>query len=572
MRIPARFPFMQWLNHYNKQDLKSDVIASFIVVALIIPQAMAYALVAGLPPIVGLYASILPIILYAFLGGSSTLSIGPVAILAMMTFAFLSPIFTVGSAEYLQAACLLALLTGIISFLLGIFRFGFLIRLISRPVIHSFIIAAALLIALGQLRFIFDVKLKSDNLISFVQSFILNITQINLSTTLIGIICILALIYLPKILSKYKLNTYSKIIPLILVIISILIHQFAHQTLHFVPNIPSVGVIPSGLPNFQVPEWDWQLVQQLLLPAFLIAMVNFVESITIAEATALQQRKNLNSNQELIAIGVANIGAGLNMGFPVGGSLSRTVVNADAGAKSPFSGVFVGGFIIIISLFLTQTFYYLPLSVLAATIIVSIWRLVKIKPFIDTWRYSKHDGLAMFITFLSVLLIDIATGLMIGVISTFVLLLWKMSRPHIATLGLIAGTQHFRNIQRHKTMTIPQIFSLRVDENLTFLNANSLKHYIIQEVSQNKQLHHVVLNCSSISDIDFSALETLEEINHELIKLNIQLHLTEVKGPVMDKLQQSHFLHELSGQVFLTHYQAVQTIYQQQHDDKDFAI
>lgn len=550
-----------WLANYNKATLKDDLIASGIVVSLLIPQAMAYALVAGLPPMYGLYASMFPIMLYALLGGSSTLSIGPVAILAMMTFAFLSPIYPVGSIEYLHSACLLAVLTGIISFFLGVFRFGFLIQLISRPVIHSFIISASVLIALGQLRFILDIKLKADNLINFTESFYLNISNINWVTTSIGTISILCLIYIPKIIKKHlpKYQSYLKTLPLVLVAISIIIHQ-ACQGLTFPVNIPSVGTIPSGLPALSIPHWTWQLVQQLLLPAFLIAMVNFVESISIAEATALQQRKNLNSNQELIAIGVSNLGAGLTMGFPVGGSLSRTVVNADAGAKTPISGFFVGVSIIIISLFFTHVFYYLPLSVLAGTIIFSIWRLIKIQPFIETWRYSKRDGIAMWITFLAVVFIDISTGLMIGVISTFILLLWKMSRPHIATIGLVSGTQHFRNIKRHQVLTCPKVCALRIDENLNFLNAHSLKQSMMQEVSQNNQLQHFILNCSSISDIDFSASEVLEEINHDLNKINIQLHLSEVKGPVMDQLQKSHFLTHLSGEIFLSHYQAVKTL------------
>lgn len=568
----SKLPLFQWLKHYQMADLKADLIASMIVVALLIPQAMAYALVAGLPPIMGLYASILPLILYAIFGGSRTLAIGPVAILAMMTFAFLNPIFPVGSTEYLQAACLLALLTGAISVLLGVLRFGFLIQLISRPVIHSFIIAAALLIALGQLRFLLDIKLKSDNLIEFSKSLVLQISNINPLTTCIGVISIVLLIYLPKLFTHFRLTQYSKVIPLLLVIISIILHQIAQQVLSFSINTPSVGIIPSGLPEFQIPTWSWSLVQQLLMPAFLIAMINFVESISIAEATALQQRTHLNSNQELLAMGIANIGAGLNLGFPVGGSLSRTMVNADAGVKTPISGIFVAIFIIIISLFLTQGFYYLPLSILAATIMVSIWKLVKIKPFIDTWKYSKHDGIAMMITFSTVLLIDISTGLIVGVISTLILLLWKISRPHIAVIGLVPKTQHFRNIKRHHTLTLSHICSIRIDENLSFLNAHSFKQFIINEISHNSQLKHIVLNCSSISHIDFSALEMLEELNDELLLLNIHLHLSEVKGPVMDSLEHSSFLHHLSGQVFLSHYQAIKLLNKESESSQDFII
>nr|MBP8099524.1 STAS domain-containing protein [Acinetobacter sp.] len=213
--------------------------------------------------------------------------------------------------------------------------------------------------------------------------------------------------------------------------------------------------------------------------------------------------------------------------------------------------------IVIVSLYFTELFALLPLSILAATIIVSIWKLVSIKPFVDAWKYSKADGFAMLVTFLGVLCIDITSGLMIGIAVTFILLLWRISRPHIAVIGLVQGTQHFRNISRHDVVTSTEIVSFRVDENLTFLNANTLKEFVILEVSQHANLKHVVVNCSSVSNIDFSALDALAEINNELQKLNIKFHLTEIKGPVMDRLNESDFLKSLSGKVYLTHYQAM---------------
>ena len=321
-----------------------------------------------------------------------------------------------------------------------------------------------------------------------------------------------------------------------------------------------MGEIPSGFPPIQMPFWTWDLVKTLLPGAAMIAMVSFVESISIAQATAFQQRSELNSNQELMALGLANLSAGISSAFPVTGSLSRTVVNADAGAKTPMAGVISSLFIIVVSLYFTGLFKDLPLAILAATIIVSIWKLVSIKPFLDAWRYSKADGIAMWVTFLGVLCIDISTGLMIGVVCTFILLLWRISRPHMAVIGLVENTQHFRNISRHDVLTSTTLVSIRIDENLSFLNAYTLKEFVITEVSQHAELRHVVINCSSVSNIDLSALETLDEINSELIKLGIQLHLTEVKGPVMDRLQQSDLIGKLSGAVYLTHYQAVKEL------------
>ena len=563
-KLLHRLPAWAWLSHYTPVKFKSDVLAALIVVAMLVPQGMAYAMLAGLPPIMGLYASILPMIIYALLGGSSTLSIGPVAIISMMTFATLNPLFEVGSPVYIEAATLLALMVGIISLLLGLFRFGFLIQLISHPVIQSFIIASALLIAFGQFKFLVDLPLKANNIPEFVSSLLQYFSLLHLPSLIFGLLSIGLLIYLPKLLKSQAVQSrigstdfLVRAVPLILVFLGIAAIVFLDLK---VQGIKTVGAIPSGFPPLSFPHWNWELVMTLLPGASMIAMISFVESLSIAQATALQQRSHLNSNQELIALGLANISAGVSSAFPVTGSLSRTVVNADAGAKSPMAGVLSSILIVFVSLFFTGFFEDLPLTILAATIIVSIWKLVNFQPFFDAWRYSKADGLAMWITFLGVVLIDISTGLIIGIVSTFVLMLWRISRPHIAVVGLVEGTQHFRNIQRHQVSTSDQVLSLRIDENLTFLNANSFKGYLINEISLNDQLQHVIINCSSISAIDLSALEMLEDLNAELAKLDIRLHFAEVKGPVMDKLQASKLMTHLSGRIYLTHFQAIQDL------------
>lgn len=563
-KLLHRLPAWAWLSHYTPVKFKSDVLAALIVVAMLVPQGMAYAMLAGLPPIMGLYASILPMIIYALLGGSSTLSIGPVAIISMMTFATLNPLFEVGSPVYIEAATLLALMVGIISLLLGLFRFGFLIQLISHPVIQSFIIASALLIAFGQLKFLVDLPLKANNIPEFASSLLQYFPLLHVPSLIFGLLSIGLLIYLPKLLKSQAVQSrigstdfLVRAVPLILVCLGIAAIIFLDLKLQ---GIKTVGAIPSGFPPLSFPHWNWELVMTLLPGASMIAMISFVESLSIAQATALQQRSHLNSNQELIALGLANISAGVSSAFPVTGSLSRTVVNADAGAKSPMAGVLSSILIIFVSLFFTGFFEDLPLTILAATIIVSIWKLVNFQPFFDAWRYSKADGLAMWITFLGVVLIDISTGLIIGIVSTFVLMLWRISRPHIAVVGLVEGTQHFRNIQRHQVSTSDRVLSLRIDENLTFLNANSFKGYLINEISLNDQLQHVIINCSSISAIDLSALEMLEDLNAELAKLNIRLHFAEVKGPVMDKLQASKLMTHLSGRIYLTHFQAIQDL------------
>ena len=548
------FPALKWLKTYHPTHFKADVVAALIVLAMLVPQGMAYAMLAGLPPVMGIYASILPMIIYAFTGSSTTLSIGPVAIISMMVFSALQPLFAVGSTAYIEAACLLAIMVGIISLILGLFRFGFLIQLISHPVIKSFIIASALLIALGQFKFLLDIPLQTNNIPEFIGSLVNNFHHISFLSVGVSLAAISILVFLPKWVRSDFLN---KTIPLLLVLSSIIVVYAFSLDQH---GLKTVGIIPTGLPSFHFPTWNFDLVQKLLPSAFIIAMISFVESLAIAQATALQKRDDLNSNQELIALGLANIAAGINMGFAVSGSLSRTVVNSDAGAKTPMSGVMSSLLMIAVSLYFTSFFQNLPLTILAATIFVSIWKLISFLPFFETWKYSKADGLAMWATFLGVTCIDISTGLVIGIILTFILLLWRISRPHIAVIGLVEGTQHFRNVSRYDVLTTETIASFRIDENLNFLNAHVLKGYIITELSHNPQIQHVVINCSSISNIDLSAVEMLEDLNRELLQLGIQLHLSEVKSPVMDRLNSSRSINMLSGKIFLSHYQAIQTL------------
>ena len=563
-RLTTLLPAWRWLRTYSPDKFKSDLLSALIVIAMLVPQGMAYAMLAGLPPIMGLYASILPMIIYAMAGSSPTLSIGPVAIISMMTFATLNPLFEVGSPVYIQAACLLAVMVGVISLLLGVFRFGFLIQLISHPVIKSFIIASALLIALGQFKFLVDVPLKANNIPEFVLSVWQYIRYSNSASLIFGLLALIFLIYLPKVLQSNAVQSrigstafLTKALPLSLVVISIAAVYFLDLK---AVGIKTVGEIPSGFPPLSMPYWNLDLVITLFPGAAMIAMISFVESLSIAQATALQQRSHLNSNQELVALGLSNLSAGLSSAFPVTGSLSRTVVNADAGAKTPLAGVISSLLIVVVNLYFTGFFRDLPLAILAATIIVSIWKLVDFKPFIETWRYSKADGIAMWITFFGVLCIDISTGLLLGIVSTFILLLWRISRPHIAVIGLVEGTQHFRNIQRHHVLTSNKVLSMRIDENLTFLNANTFKGFLINVMSQYADLEHVVINCSSISAIDLSALEMLEDLNAELNKLDIKLHFSEIKGPVMDKLRHSKLLNHLSGRIYLSHFQAMQEL------------
>lgn len=557
-------PCWKWLKHYDQKSAQSDLVAALIVTALLIPQGMAYAMLAGLPPVMGLYASILPMIVYAVFGGSPTLAIGPVAIISMMTATALEPIFTPGTQVYIQGAWLLSIMSGLMLFVFGTLRLGFIIHLISHPVIKSFIIASACLIVLSQFKIILDIPLKTTNVVTFVESFIQQISNLNLMSLLMTFIFILLLQYFPNLIKKYlgylncKAHTVDLIVkttPLLVMILSIfLVKAF---DLHMY-GIKTLGEIPSGLPSLTLPDFNHHLIWLFLPSAAMIALISFVEGISIAQATALKSKNELKPNQELVALGMSNLASGLSNGLPVTGSLSRTVVNADAGAKTPLAGVLSSIGIIAISLFLTGAFKDLPLTVLAATIVVSIKKLIEVKVFYDTWKYSRSDAIAMVLTFLGVLFMSIESGLIIGIISAAFLLLWRMSRPHIATVGLLNGTQHFRNIERFPEAIISDaVLSIRIDESLTFLNAHTLRHYIINEISNHPNVQHVILICSSINRIDASGLEMLEELHDDLSEINIQLHFSEIKGFLIDRLKDTpFFIHHFKGTIYLTHYQA----------------
>lgn len=587
-RWTSIFPFLGWLKTYNRHTAQADIVAALIVTAMLIPQGMAYAMLAGLPPIMGLYASILPMILYAIFGGSPTLAIGPVAIISMMIAAALEPIFTAGTQVYIQAAWLLSLMSGGILLALGLFRFGFIIHLISHPVIKSFIIASACLIVLSQFKAMLNIPLKTTNIPELWLSFQDVYMDTHFPTLALSIFFVIGLLYLPKLLKSYLgylkipenlVDLIVKTSPLLMMIMAILMVKFLGLDAY---GIKTIGQIPSGLPQLALPDFNPHLMWLFLPSAFMIAMISFVEAISIAQATALKSRNHLNPNQELIALGLSNISAGVTNAFPVTGSLSRTVVNADAGAKTPLAGVLSSLGIIFISLFLTDAFTQLPLPILAATILVSIVKLIDFKSFISTWQYSKADAIAMILTFLGVLFINIETGLIVGIISAGLLLLWRMSRPHMAIVGLIKDTQHFRNIERFThAISSPIVLSIRIDESLTFLNAHTLKNYIINAISEYPQTEHLVLICSSMNRIDASALEMLEELHDDLADTAVQLHFSEIKGFLMDILKPAPFFQgHFKGQIFLTHYQAVKTLdpkfpdYPQEKTDKtmDYSI
>lgn len=555
-------PILSWARDYDRVAFGNDMIAALIVTIMLIPQSLAYALLAGLPPEAGLYASIVPILLYTVFGTSRALAVGPVAVVSLMTAAALGNIVEQGTAGYAVAALSLAGLSGVMLLGLGLLRLGFLANFLSHPVISGFITASGLIIAASQLGHIFGVKTEGHNLLDIVWSLVAHLQNIHLPTAVIGIGATAFLFWVRRGLKPFlrKLGlgaTAADVATKAGPVAAVIATTFAVWYLGLEnAGVQIVGAVPQSLPPFTLPSISPALLQQLLLPAFLISVIGFVESISVAQTLAAKKRQRVDPNQELIGLGAANIGAAFTGGFPVTGGFSRSVVNFDAGAQTPAAGAFTAVGLAIAAVALTPLIYFLPKATLAATIIVAVLSLVDFSILRRAWTYARADFMAVLITILVTLTVGVEAGVSAGVALSILVHLYVSSRPHIAEVGLVPGTEHFRNINRHKVQTDPRILTLRLDESLYFANARFLEDVILARLAHDKLIAHVILQCSAINEIDLSALETLEAINARLKEMNVKLHLSEVKGPVMDRLLTAHFLQDLSGQVFLTQYEA----------------
>jgi sulfate permease, SulP family len=562
MKLSSIFPCLVWAREYRGDQLSSDLIAAIIVTIMLIPQSLAYALVAGLPPETGLYASILPLMAYTLFGTSRTLSVGPVAVTSLMTAAAIEKLNIQTGVEYAQAAVILALLSGSFLVLMGIIRAGFLANFLSHPVVSGFITASGIIIALSQLKYILGISASGDNVPALLSSMAESIGSFNVPTIILGSVTLLFLFWarssLPALLLKTGLSAsaagmLSKTAPVIgVTATSVLAWSLDLQAY----GVALTGQLAGGLPALSVPAFAPQLWLDLLVPAILISIIGYVESVSMGRTLAAKRRQRIDPDQELIGLGSANLAAGFSGGFPVTGGFSRSLVNFDAGAQTPAAGFFTAIGIALAALYLTDLLAWLPSVTLAATIIVAVLGLVDFSIFRKTLTYSRSDFIAVAVTMLTTLLAGVEAGVLLGVAASIALHLYKTSRPHMAEVGEIDGTEHFRNIKRHKVKTDPSILSLRVDESLYFPNAAFLEDTIYKNIAEKPQLRHIILMCTAVNEIDYSALEVLEAINHRLGELNIGFHLSEVKGPVMDALQNSNLLDHLNGQVFLTQHQA----------------
>ena len=556
LRLTKLFPIIGWLKTYTRQNFNDDLFAGVITAILLIPQGIAYAILAGLPPQLGLYASILPPVLYALFGTSRTLSVGPVSIAAIMIASALNAPVISALGNPVQSALILSAECGIIMLLMALLRMGGLVNFISHPVLAGFTSGASILIIGSQLPQLAGLKTPScgfdggcykDYLLSY-----------NSITLLIGLAAVLLLIafgnpltsLLKKAGFKHSLVTaISRCGPLLTVLLATLaVNYFNLAVAH---NVAVVGQVPSGFPALSLNFINIEKWRALLPDAAFIALIAYIESVAIAKVTANLRGEKIVPNQELIGLGVANLATAISGGMPVAGGFSRTMVNFSAGARTQMAMLIAAGILALAVIFFSPWFENIPKSALAAIILVAIIPLVRLKNILHLWCYDRGDCAAETVTLFGVLILGIEEGIALGFILTLANQLRKISRPHIAVTGRIPNTEHYRNAKRHSVETWRHLLLIRIDENITFANINYIEGFIASELIQQPDVKHIILIFTSVSDVDTTALEVLESLNHDLQASQITLHLSEVKGPLLDKFQRTDFLKQIKpGKVF----------------------
>lgn len=563
-RLARYIPALQWLRTYPATALGGDLMAGLVVAVMLVPQAMAYAMLAGLPPQTGLYASILPLALYGLLGTSRALSVGPVAIDSLLVAAAIAPLVGVavsraavsglagGGARAVQLALTLAFLVGLIELLMGFFRLGFLVNFISQPVLVGFVNAAVIVIGFSQVRNLLGLAVPSSD--AFHEQVALVATHlggINWPTVAISAASIAILLFfrgrvgpllrVRGVGAQWSL-TIARSAPLLVVALGTLAVEFFD--LDTLGGVKTVGVVPAGLPPVTLPLFDAQILRALLPAALAIAVVGYMEAISTAQSLARKRRERIDSDQELVALGGANLAAAFTGGYPVTGGLSRSAVNDAAGATSGLASIVTAGLVALTVLFLTPLFRALPSAVLAAIIVVAVSGLFDWQTVRFVRRYSRADFASLLVTFVAVLALGVAWGILVGAAASLVLYLWRTSRPHIAVVGRVGESEHYRNVLRHDVQTWPDVVLLRIDESLYFANAGCLADAIVAQAA-NRDVRHIVLIASAINSIDVTALEMMSALVDDLRRAGVELHLTDVKGPVMDRLAAIGFVERI---------------------------
>ncbi len=555
---------LSWVRTYSKDKVSGDISAGIIVATMLVPQSMAYAMLAGMPPVTGLYACIAPVMLYAVFGSSNYLAVGPVAVVALMVAEITSQFVAQGVGSYESIAVTLSMLCGLSMVLFSLFRFGVLANFLSHSVIAGFINAACVLIIASQLGHILGLDIgRGDSFLHTLQLISNNVSNTNYAALAVSGITFVILLLFGKPLAGWLQNRsgshvhiyISKMGPLLVVVLGCIVTWLLSLDAEY--RLAIVGEVPTGLPGFLLPAFDTGTWLTLLPAALLIAFVSYLESISIGRSLASKRREKVKPNQELFAIGTANIASALSSSFAVGGGFARSGVNFSAGANTPLASLITSGLMLLTLVFFAPLFYHLPSAVLAVIVCMAVINLFDMKSIVEAWKFNRADAISSIVTFVLVLVVGVEHGILGGILLSLGLYLWRTSKPHMAVVGRVGDTQHFRNVERHKVRTEPNIIAIRIDESLYFANAHALESKILNLITKQKDVSHVVLICSAINFIDFSALDTLEGIREKLHDAGVLLHLAEVKGPVMDKLRQTDFYSNLGeGKVFLSTHDA----------------
>lgn len=553
-----------WLRGYNSGLFTDDLVAAIIVTILLVPQSLAYALLAGLPPQVGIYVSIFPLLAYAAFGSSRYLNVGPTAVISLMTAAAIA---TLPEGTRLISAAALAVMTGGILLVAGLLKAGFVMNFVSRPVVSAYITGAALLIIFSQLKHIFGITASGNTVFALLSDIWANLPNTNLAALEIGVAAIVILWAIKKYFAYalIKLHVKSRTAKLIgrmapIVIVAIFIGISAAFNLTDRYDVRVVGTIPAGLPPLNFPMLTLPKFEALLIPAIVIAIVAFVDSTSTAQELAARARGRIDSNKELLGLGASNIVAGLSGGYPINGSMSRSAVNFSAGGQTQVVGLLVAAFMALTAVFLTPVLKALPLAVLAALIIVACFGLLDFKSLWRTWIYSRADGITALATFFAVLLLGVQWGVLAGVVLAMALHISSTLQPHMPLVGRFPGTEHYRDADRFNVETNDIVKTLRIDESLYYANARYLEDKVARVVADSPEMTDLVLMCTAVNRIDASALSSLEEINKRLRSASINLHFSDMQSRVKERLFRSNFLDRLSGQIFLSQHEAMEEL------------
>lgn len=557
MQLQKFLPILTWLPNYKKEYLKGDIASGLTVGIMLIPQGMAYAYIAGLPPVYGLYAALAPQIIYAFLGTSRQLAVGPVAMDSLLVAAGISVLAESGTAEYISLAILLALMMGTIQFLFGVFRLGFLVNFLSKPVISGFTSAAAFIIGFNQLKYLLGTELPRSNRIhELIYEAILHISETHWLTFTIG----LGGIILIKGLKKIRKNIPSS---LILIIVSILFVWVLDLEQY---GVSIVKEIPSGIPIPQIPKLDFEKIEQLFPTALTLALIAFMEAISISKSVQSRHKDyELDANQELIALGAANMIGSIFNSYPATGGFSRTAVNEQSGAKTGISAIISASLVATTLLFLTPLFYFLPKAVLASIIMVAVVSLVDLKYPLILWKTKKEEFLMLIVTFVITLTIGIREGILTGVLLSLLVVIYRTTNPHYAILGAFPNTREYRNIIRFPSVTVREdVLILRYDADMYFANVAHFKDILRKEIAlKGSKLKLIVINAESVNALDSSAQEMLIELNQSLKAEDIQLYFTGLKGPIRDYFKKGNLFETFGENTFFLDIQEALDFYDQ---------